>query len=76
MKDHITYVARNLVEDDGAVEVREVGGEKAQVFELRVSNRDRGKIIGKQGRTIRALRSLVNAAAAREGKRAVLEVVD
>lgn len=76
MKDLVTYIVRNLVESPDAVEVREVAGDKAQVYEVKVDEADLGKVIGKQGRTIRSVRALVSAAASREGKRATVEVVD
>jgi len=76
MKALIAYMARNLVEDSGAVRVNEVRGDKTRVFELRVAPSDKGKVIGKQGRTIRAMRSLVNAASVRHGKRVVLDIAD
>ena len=76
MKDLVTFIVRNLVESPDAVEVREVAGDKAQVYEVKVNEADLGKVIGKQGRTIRSVRALVSAAASREGKRATVEVVD
>ena len=76
MRELISYVVRNLVDDPGSVRVREVTGEMAHVFEVRVARDDQGKLIGKQGRTIQSLRSLVNAAGARAGKRAMVEVLD
>ncbi len=76
MKDLVTFIVRNLVESPDAVEVREVVGDKAQVYEVKVDEADLGKVIGKQGRTIRSVRALVSAAASREGKRATVEVVD
>lgn len=76
MKDLVAFIVRNLVESPDAVEVREVAGDKAQVYEVKVSEADLGKVIGKQGRTIRSVRALVSAAASREGKRATVEVVD
>ena len=76
MKDLVTFIVRNLVESPDAVEVREVAGDKAQVYEVKVNEADLGKVIGKQGRTIRSVRTLVSAAASREGKRATVEVVD
>ena len=76
MKELIAYMARNLVAESGRVDVREVQGDQADVYELAVAPSDKGQVIGKQGRTIRALRALVNAAAVRQGKRAVLDVVD
>ncbi len=76
MRDLVTYLARNLVEKPDDVQVREVAGERAQVYEIRVAGSDLGKLIGKQGRTIRSVRALVSAAATRQGKRALVEVVD
>ncbi len=76
MRELITFIVRNLVESPDAVEVREVAGDKAQVYEVKVAAADLGKVIGKQGRTIRSMRVLVSAAASREGKRATVEVVD
>jgi predicted RNA-binding protein YlqC (UPF0109 family) len=76
MRELISYVVRNLVDDPDSARVREVTGEMAQVFEIRVAREDQGKLIGKQGRTIRSLRSLVSAAGARAGKRAMVEVLD
>lgn len=75
MKELIAYIVRNLVENPDAVDVREVAGDKAQVYEVKVDAADLGKVIGKQGRTIRSVRTLVSAAASREGKRATVEVV-
>ena len=76
MKELIAYIVRNLVEKPDAVDVREVAGDKAQVYEVRVDAADLGKVIGKQGRTIRSVRTLVSAAASRDGKRTTVEVVD
>ncbi len=76
MKELIDYIVRNLVDHPDYVEVHEVAGDKAQLFEVKVKTEDRGKVIGKHGRTIRSVRALVSAAANREGKRAVVEVVD
>ena len=76
MKELITYIVQNLVERPDSVVVNEVAGDKAQLYEVRVDHNDLGKVIGKQGRTIRSVRALVNAAASRSGKRATVEVVD
>ena len=76
MKDLVTYLVTNLVDDPDKVRVREVSGEKAEVFEIEVAVADRGKLIGKEGRTIRAVRTLVAAAASRGGRRVVVEVLD
>ena len=76
MKELITYIVQNLVEHPDSVVINEVAGDKAQLYEVRVDHNDLGKVIGKQGRTIRSVRALVNAAASRVGKRATVEVVD
>jgi predicted RNA-binding protein YlqC (UPF0109 family) len=76
MKELIEYIARALVDNPDQVQVREVEGEKTTVFELRVGSGDLGKVIGKHGRTARSIRTLLNAAATKAGKRAVLEILE
>jgi predicted RNA-binding protein YlqC (UPF0109 family) len=76
MEDLISFLVRNLVEDPGATEVRRVPGEKTDLYEIRVGSADQGRLIGKSGRTIRSVRAVVNAAAARKGKRAMVEVLE
>jgi hypothetical protein len=76
MKDLIVYIARALVDSPDQVTVQEVEGEKTTVYELRVGAGDLGKVIGKHGRTARSIRTLLNAAATRSGKRAVLEILE
>jgi predicted RNA-binding protein YlqC (UPF0109 family) len=76
MRDLVEYVAKALVDDMDAVNVTEVEGERTTVIELRVAPTDLGKIIGKQGRTARAIRTLLNANATKMRKRAVLEIVE
>ena len=76
MRDLMEYVAKALVDDADAVSVTEVEGERTTVIELRVAQTDLGKIIGKQGRTARALRTILNANATKMRKRAVLEIVE
>lgn len=76
MRNLMEYVARALVDDTEAVNVTEVEGERTTVIELRVARTDLGKIIGKQGRTARALRTILNANATKMRKRAVLEIVE
>ncbi len=76
MKELITYIAKALVDNPEAVEVMEFEGEKTTVLELRVSQEDLGKVIGKQGRTARAMRTILNAAATKIKKRAVLEILE
>ena len=74
MKELVEYLARNLVDNADAVRVREHRGEYVIRIELRVEDEEKGKVIGREGKIARAMRNLVNAAAAREGKRGVLEI--
>ncbi len=76
MKDLIEKIAKSLVDKPESVSVTEAGGEKTTIIELRVSQDDLGKIIGKQGRTARAMRTLLNAAGTKVGKRCVLEILE
>jgi predicted RNA-binding protein YlqC (UPF0109 family) len=76
MKDLIAYIAKSLVDNPDAVEVSEVGGEQTSVIELRVAKDDLGKVIGKQGRTARAMRTILSAASTKIHKRAVLEIIE
>jgi hypothetical protein len=76
MKDLIDYVAKAVVDNPDQVKVTQIDGESTVVFELRVNQQDVGKIIGKQGRTINAIRTLLNATAAKAGLRAMLEIVE
>lgn len=76
LKVLIDFISRRLVDKPDEVVVREVAGEKTTVYELRVGDGDLGKIIGKHGRTIRAIRTLLSAAATKENKRAVLEILE
>jgi predicted RNA-binding protein YlqC (UPF0109 family) len=76
MKDLIKYIAQALVDYPEAVEVSEVEGEQTSVIELKVAKEDLGKIIGKQGRTARAIRTILGAASAKIKKRSVLEIIE
>lgn len=76
MKDLITYIAKALVDNPEEVKVTEVGGDQTTVLELKVAKEDLGKVIGKQGRTARAMRTILNAASAKVKKRTVLEIVE
>ena len=76
MRDLIAYIAKALVDNPEAVEVSEVGGEQTSVIELRVAKDDLGKVIGKQGRTARAMRTILSAASTKIRKRAVLEIIE
>jgi predicted RNA-binding protein YlqC (UPF0109 family) len=76
MKDLVFFIAKALVDSPDQVEVREIAGEKATVLELKVADGDRGKIIGKEGRIIKAIRVIINSASAKLDKRATVEVVE
>ena len=76
MKDFVEYIVGYLVDNQDQVEVTEISGSRTTVYELRVAQSDLGKVIGKQGQTARSIRTLLAAAAARQGKRAVLEILD
>ncbi len=76
LKALIDYVSRALVDDPEQVDVQAVEGERTTVYELRVADGDLGKVIGKHGRTIRAIRTLLTASATKSDQRAVLEVLE
>jgi predicted RNA-binding protein YlqC (UPF0109 family) len=76
MKELVIFIARALVDKPDEVEVKLIEGERTTVIELRVAETDLGKVIGRQGRTARAMRIIVNAAAAKLKKRVVLEILE
>ncbi|WP_297828237.1 KH domain-containing protein [uncultured Desulfovibrio sp.] len=76
MKTLIEYIAKSLVDHPEEVQVSEVEGEQTTVLELKVSKEDLGKVIGKQGRTARAMRTILSAASTKSKKRAVLEILE
>jgi predicted RNA-binding protein YlqC (UPF0109 family) len=76
MKELVQYLAKSLVTNPDAVEVRETQGETASVLELKVAKEDLGRIIGKQGRTAKSIRTILNAAASRANRKFVLEIVE
>jgi predicted RNA-binding protein YlqC (UPF0109 family) len=75
-KDLVEYIVKSLVEDPSSVEVAVVEGEKSTILELRVAPEDMGKVIGKQGRIAKAIRTVLQAATAKNGKHTVLEILD
>ena len=75
MKDFVEFVAKGLVDKPEDVQVVEVEGEQGAVLELRVAKEDLGKVIGKQGRIAKAIRSVVKAAASKEDKKVIVEIV-
>jgi predicted RNA-binding protein YlqC (UPF0109 family) len=76
MKELIEYLARALVNHPDAVEVKETEGDTASILELKVAKEDLGRIIGKQGRTAKSIRTIVNAAASRANRKVVLEIIE
>jgi len=76
MKDLVSYLAKSLVNHPNEVEVKEIQGETAAILELRVAQDDLGRIIGKQGRTAKSIRTLLNAVASRTNRKVVLEIVE
>jgi hypothetical protein len=76
MKELINYIAQALVDNPDEVVVSEVEGNQTSVLELKVAKEDLGKVIGKQGRTARAMRTILSAASAKVKKRTVLEIVE
>jgi predicted RNA-binding protein YlqC (UPF0109 family) len=76
MKELITYIAKALVDHPDQVSVSEVEGNQTSVLELKVAKEDLGKVIGKQGRTARSMRTILSAASAKLKKRTVLEIIE
>ena len=75
MKELVEYMAKSLVDNPDAVTVNEVDGEQSLILELRVDPNDMGKVIGKQGRIAKAIRTVVKAAAVKEHKRVIVEII-
>jgi len=76
MKELIYYIAQALVDNPEQVTVSEIEGSQTSVLELKVAKEDLGKVIGKQGRTARAMRTILSAASAKIKKRTVLEIIE
>jgi hypothetical protein len=76
MKDLLIQIVQKLVDNPEQVQVNEIEGSQATVLELRVDKSDMGKVIGKHGRTVNAIRTLLNAASGKAGKRYVLEFIE
>ncbi|MBN1642320.1 MAG: KH domain-containing protein [Anaerolineae bacterium] len=75
MHEFIEYIVRSLVDDPSQVRVTEIEGSNTVIFELRVAPEDMGRVIGKGGRVANAMRTLLRVVAARQGRRATLEIV-
>ena len=76
LSELVEYIVKRLVDRPDDVVVTEINGEQATIVELRVAPEDLGKVIGKEGKTARAIRTLVHASASKERKRAVLEILE
>ncbi|MBM4273272.1 MAG: KH domain-containing protein [Deltaproteobacteria bacterium] len=76
MKELVKFIAQALVDHPDQVQVKEIMGEQTSVIELKVAKEDLGKVIGKQGRTARAMRTILSAASTKIRKRSVLEIIE
>ena len=76
MKDLLLYMAKNLVDDPEAVTVTEIDDEDGKVLELRVAEGDMGKVIGRQGRIAKEIRTIIKTVAQRTGEKLTVEIVD
>jgi len=76
MEELLRYLARALVSNPDAVQIRQSENDGASVIEVKVAKEDLGRIIGKQGRTAKSIRTLLNAAASRNNRRVILEIAD
>jgi uncharacterized protein len=76
MKDLVQFLAQQLVNNPDAVVVKETQGDTASVLELRVAKEDLGRVIGKQGRTAKSIRTILNAVASRTNRKVVLEIIE
>jgi hypothetical protein len=76
MKELLEYLAKSLVDSPEHVNVTVVEGEKSVILQLRVAPEDVGKVIGKNGRIAQAMRTLIKAAAVKEGRNAIVEIID
>ena len=76
MKELVEFLAQQLVNNPEAVDVKETQGDTASVLEVRVAKEDLGRVIGKQGRTAKSIRTILNAVASRTSRKVVLEIVE
>lgn len=76
MKELVLYLAKQLVNHPDAVEVKEMQSDTTTVLELRVAREDIGRVIGKQGRTAKSIRTILNAVASRTSRKVVLEIIE
>ncbi len=76
MKDLVLFLAKQLVNHPDQVEVKETQGDTASILELKVAREDIGRVIGKQGRTAKSIRTILNAVASRTNRKVVLEIIE
>jgi len=76
MKELLEYVVKALVDNPDDVQIQEIAGERTVIYELRVGEGDLGKVIGKEGRMAKAIRTILTAASMKKGKRAQLEIIE
>jgi predicted RNA-binding protein YlqC (UPF0109 family) len=76
MKELVAYIAKALVDETGRIEISEITGNQTNIIELKVAKEDIGKVIGRQGRTADAIRTILNCAAAKLSKRYILQIID
>jgi len=76
MKELVEFLAKQLVNHPEAVEVKETQSDTASILELKVAKEDLGRVIGKQGRTAKSIRTILNAAASRTNRKVVLEIIE
>ena len=76
MRELIELIIKGIVDNPDKVEINEIIGEKSSIFEVKVDSSDIGKVIGRQGRNIKSIRTILNAAAQKDDKRVVLEIVE
>jgi hypothetical protein len=76
LKELIELIIKGIVDNPEKVEINEIIGEKSSIYEVRVDSDDIGKVIGRQGRNIKSIRTIVNAAAQKDDKRVVIEIVE
>ena len=76
MKDLVEYIAKALVDEVDRIEISEITGNRTNIIELKVAKEDIGKVIGRQGRTADAIRTILNCAAAKLSKRYILQIID
>ena len=76
LKELVELIIKGIVDNPDKVEINEIIGEKTSIFEVRVDSNDIGKVIGRQGRNIKSIRTVLNAAAQKDDKRVVIEIVE